>query len=456
MYSGKAHHRKVMRALKEESMEQDVFIKKKYKQLIEDNVKAGLYPMEYILEHKLYLPEPPAIVDAELKAAGQIKTISKDTELFDVRDTKAHLKRNVEKMEKLRKNVGNFMLDDDVLLYNSLKAGERIRMVDETPLFESVTKPKYNQFEIGAKGDETRLGPFVAKINSRADELVRLQPPMRSAYRLEPEVDIELNRRKEEKKELMAKSEENTKQRLYAAEMAALTQKAEDLLIKPTYMPKTVIGVPQNPFKTEDGDNGGKKKTEVADEELEELLQAAEVKMAAIKSNPKDFVRKPRSKLVMEGEGEDAKFQWYTERINSRFAAEGKRLTKFQRNLKSVQRTVDDGVVDYSNKATFLSLGNGLTYEREDKINPEAYDRVTRELEASMSRDRLWTDVCDTSKSTLKAAFMDQKLWAEGKEKRDKAAAYEAGIIPGRPKLQQEATAADKVVDDFLKGRLRV
>ena len=73
---------------------------------------------------------------------------------------------------------------------------------------------------------------------------------------MEPEVDIELNRRKEEKKELIAKSEENTKQRLYAAEMAALTQKAEDLLIKPTYMPKTVIGIPQNPFKTEDGDNG--------------------------------------------------------------------------------------------------------------------------------------------------------------------------------------------------------
>merc|ERR1719370_1341705 len=106
-------------------------------------------------------------------------------------------------------------------------------------------KPKYNQFEIGAKGDETRLGPFVAKINSRADELVRLQPPMRSAYRLEPEVDIELNRRKEEKKELIAKSEENTKQRLYAAEMAALTQKAEDLLIKPTYMPKTTIMISQ-------------------------------------------------------------------------------------------------------------------------------------------------------------------------------------------------------------------
>ena len=59
-------------------------------------------------------------------------------------------------------------------------------------------------------------------------------------------------------------------------------------------------------------------------------------------------------------------------------------------------------------------------------------------------------------RSTLKAAFMDQKLWAEGKEKRDKAALYESGIIPGRPKLQQEATAADKVVDDFLKGRIRV
>ena len=50
------------------------------------------------------------------------------------------------------------------------------------------------------------------------------------------------------------------------------------------------------------------------------------------------------------------------------------------------------------NKSTFLSLGNGLTYEKEDKIHPEAFDRVTKELEASMSRDRLWTDVCDTTK----------------------------------------------------------
>ena len=51
---------------------------------------------------------------------------------------------------------------------------------------------------------------------------------------------------------------------------------------------------------------------------------------------------------------------------------------------------------------------------------------------------------------------MDQKIWAEEKEKRDKARLYEAGIIPGKPQLQEEATAADKVVDDYLKGRLRV
>merc|ERR1711931_310994 len=104
---------------------------------------------------------------------------------------------------------------------------------------------------------------------------------MRSAYRLEPEVDIELNRRREEKKELMAKSEENTKQRLYAAEMAALTQKAEDLLIKPTYMPKTVTGVPQNPFKSDDDKavKAASKPKKVRDEEIEDLLEAAEAKM---------------------------------------------------------------------------------------------------------------------------------------------------------------------------------
>jgi len=454
MASGSAHHRKVMRALKEESMDQDVFLKKKYKHLIEDNVKDGLYSMEYILDHKLYLPEPPAIVDAELRAAGQIKTISKDTELFDVRDTRAHLKKNVERMDKLRTNVGNFLLDDDVLLYNSLKSGERIRLVDETPLFKPLTEAKYSQFNVGARPDESQLGPFVAKINARADELIKLQPPMRSSYRLEPEVDKELNARKEEKKQLMAQSEENTLRHIYRAEMMALTQKAEDLLIKPTYMPKTVIGVPQNPFKSVEDPASKPKK--VRDEEIEDLLTAAEVKIGSIKSNPKDFVRKPRSKLVVNGEGEDAKMMWYTERINNRFASEGKRLTKFQRNLKGVRRTIDDGVVDYSNKSTFLSLGNGLTYEKEDKIHPESFDRVTKELVASMDRDRLWTDVCDIKKRTLKSAFSDQKIWAEEKEKRDKARMYESGIIPGMPKLQDEATAADKVVDDFLKGRLRV
>jgi len=263
-----------------------------------------------------------------------------------------------------------------------------------------------------------------------------------------------LNARKEERKQLMALSEENTLRHIYSAEMAALSQKAEDLLLKPTYMPKTVTGVPQNPFKA-DEDKASKTK-KVRDEEIEDLLTAAEAKMAYIKSNPKDFVRKPRSMLVVNGEGEDAKVLWYTERMNNRFAAEGKRLTKFQRNLKSVQRTVDDGVVDYSNKSTFLSLGNGLTYEKEDKIHPESFDRVTKELVASMDRDRLWTDVCDTSKGTLKSAFMDQKIWAEEKEKRDKARMYESGIIPGKPKLQEKATKADKVVDDFLKGRLRV
>jgi len=456
MFSGKAHHKKVMRALEEESMDQDVLMKKKYKQLIEDNVKSGLYSMEYILEHKLYLPEPPAIVDASLKAAGQIKTIGKDTEVFDVRDQRTHLSRNAERMEKLRKDVGNFLLDDDVLLFNSLKAGERIRMVDETPLFEPLTKPKYSQFDKGGKGDEAQLGPFVANINKRADEIIKLQPPMRSSYRLEPELDAELNARKEEKKQLIAKSEEATQQHLHLAEMMALSQKAEDLLIKPTYMPpKPNLGVPRNPFSSTDRSADQKRKV-VRDEEIEDLLNAAEVKMATIKSNPRDIVRKPRAKMVTEGEGEDAKIFWYTERINNRFSAEGKKLTKFQRNLKSVQRSVDDDVVDYANKSTFLSLGNGLTYEKEDKIHPESFDRVTKELVAKMSRDRLWTDVCDTSKGTLKSAFMDQKIWAEEKEKRDKAAFYEAGVIPGKPKLQEKATAADKIVDDFLKGRLRV
>jgi len=463
MFTGKAHHRKVMRALKEESMDQDVFLKKKYKQLIEDNVKSGLYSMEYILEHKLYLPEPPAIVDAELRAAGQIKTIDKETEVFDVKDQSAHLKRNAERMDKLRNNVGNFLLDDDVLLFNSLKAGQRIRMVDETPLYSALTEPKYQRFEIGGRGDESTLGPFVAKINKRADEIIKLQPPMRSSFRLEPELDKELNARKEEKKQLIAKSEEATQQHLHFAEMQALSQKAEDLLIKPTYMPpKPNPGVPQNPFAKADkngGDPNPATKTKgkvVRDEEIEELLLAAEDKMASIRSNPKDFVRRPRAMLVQDGEGEDAKMMWYTERINNRFSLEGKRLTRFQRNLKGVQRNVEDDVLDYSNKSTFLSLGNGLTYEKEDKIHPESFDRVTKELVAKMSRDRLWTDVCDTKRSTLKSAFMDQKIWAEEKEKRDKAVLYEAGVIPGKPKLQQEATAADKIVDDYLKGRLRV
>lgn len=456
MFSGKAHHRKVMRALKEESTDQDVFFKKKYKHLIEDNVKSGLYSMEFILEHKLYLPEPPAIVDADLRGAGHIKTIGKDTEVFDMRDQRAHLERNAEKMEKLRKNVGNFMLDDDVLLFNSLKSGEKIRMVDETPLFNPITKPKYSQFQVGTKGDETTLGPFVANINKRADEIIKLQPPKRSSYRLEPELDRELNARKEEKKQLIAKSEAATQQHIHFAELQALTLKAEDLLIKPTYMPaKPHLGVPRNPFPKEDR-NANRKGKAVRDEEIEELLRASEDKMASIRSDPKDFVRKPRTKMVAEGEGEDTKIMWYTERINNRFAGEGKRLTKFQRNLKSVQRSVDDDVMDYTNKSTFLSLGNGLTYEKEDKIHPESFDRVTKELEAKMSRDRLWTDVCDISKGTLKSAFMDQKIWAEDKEKRDKAAFYEAGVIPGKPKLQQHATAADKIVDDFLKGRLRV
>jgi len=463
---GTAHHRKIMRALKEEEMDQDVLLKKKYKHLIEDNVKDGLYSMDYILEHKLYLPEPPALADAELRAAGQIKTIGQDTELFNVKDTKAHLKRNVQRMDKLRKDVGNFMLDDDVLLYNSLKSGERIRLVDETPLFKPLSKPKYSQFDNGKPVDEQQLGPFVAKINARADEIMKLQPPMRNSYRMEPELDKELNARKEEKRQIIAQAEENTLRHIYAAEMAALTEKASDLLIKPTYMPKVVTGVPQNPFKDDDQAEpelpftrrppSDKNKKVVRDEEIEDLLCAAEAKMAYIKSNPKDFVRKPRSMLVVSGEGEDARCQWYTERINNRFAAEGKQLTRFQRNLKGVNRNVHDGILDYTNKATFLSLANGLTYEKEDKIHPEAFDRVTKELVASMSRDRLWTDVCDTSKVTLKSAFMDQKIWAEEKEKRDKARLYEAGIIPGKPKLQEEATAADKVVDDYLKGRLRV
>jgi len=456
MFTGKAQHRKVMRALKEESTDQDVLLKKKYKQIIEDNVKSGLYSMEYILEHKLYLPEPPAIMDSSLKAPGQIQTLGKDTEGYDVRDQRAHLTRNAEKMEKLRENAGNFLLDDDVLLFNSLKSGEKIRMVDETPLFNPITKPKYSQFQIGCKGDEKQLGPFVANINKRADEIIKLQPPMRSSYRLEPELDKELNARKEEKRQLIAKSEEATQQHLHFAELQALSQKAEDLLIKPTYMPpKPNLGVPQNPFAKRDS-NENKKCKVVRDEEIEELLLASEEKMALIRSNPKDFVRKPRTKMVTEGDSEDAKIMWYTERINNRFSAEGKRLTKFQRNLKSVQRSVDDDVVDYANKSTFLSLGNGLTYEKEDKIHPESFDRVTKELVAKMSRDRLWTDVCDTSKGTLKSAFMDQKIWAEEKEKRDKAAFYEAGVIPGKPKLQENASAADKIVDDYLKGRLRL
>merc|ERR1712136_567246 len=173
-----------------------------------------------------------------------------------------------------------------------LKSGERIRLVDETPFFKPLTKVKYSQFDIGSRPDESQLAPFVAKINARADELIKLQPPMRSSYRMESEVDKELNARKEERKQLMALSEENPLRHIYSAEMAALTQKAEDLLIKPTYMPKTVVGVPQNPFKSDDDKavKAASKPKKVRDEEIEDLLEAAEAKMASIKSNPKDFV----------------------------------------------------------------------------------------------------------------------------------------------------------------------
>jgi len=452
-----AHHRKVMRALKEESEDQDVLLKKKYKYLIEDNVKAGLYSMEYILDHKLYLPEPPAIADAELRAAGKIKTIGKETEVFDVRDTKAHIQRRLDKMEKLRKSVGNFMLDDDVLLYNSLKSGEGIRMVDETPLFAPISKPKYSQFSKGGPADEQQLAPFVAKINARADELLKITPPMRSSFRLEPELDKLLDVRKREKAELLARSGEMTQQHLYMAELGALTEKAEDLLHKPTYMPKTVVGVPQNPFYVKDEAAAERKKNAVKDEEIEELLQNAEAKIIAIKSRPKEVsMNQPGRMLVMDGKGEDTQFHWYTQKINRRFASEQKDLTRFQRSLKGIRRNVDDGVCDYDNKTTLLSLGNGLTYKKDQKIHPESFAKVTKELEAADARNRLFGDVCDISKRTLKSAYSDQKMWMEDKEKRDKAAMYEAGIIPGRPKLQEEATAADKVVTDYLKGRLHV
>ena len=79
-------------------------------------------------------------------------------------------------------------------------------------------------------------------------------------FRLEPELDKELNARKEEKRQLIAKSEEATQQHLHFAELQALSQKAEDLLIKPTYMPpKPNLGVPQNPFAKRD--SNGERKT---------------------------------------------------------------------------------------------------------------------------------------------------------------------------------------------------
>jgi len=448
----KARHRKVMRALKEEAFDQNIVLKKKYKHLIEDNVQSGLYSMQYILDHKLYLPEPPALMDAELRAAGKIKTIGNETEVFDVRDMRAHLSRNVEKMQKLKDAAGDHLQDDDVLLYNSLKAGEKIRMVDETPLYDPASKPKFTRFDKGARPEEHHLGPFVAKIHARADELLQLQPPMRSTYRLEPEIDEELNARKEEKKQLMKKSEEITQRHLYTAEIAAITLKAEDILGRPHYMPREIRKVPPNPFSQAMASKApkGTKERIIYDEEIEDLLNKAEEKIS-YRFNAKDIHKKPKTILVMGGNEENTEFNWYTERLNNKFSAEEKKLTRIQRKVRASHRNVQDSVGDFKDKTSILSLANGLAYQKDDKVHPDGMGNVAKQLEAVDARERVVQEA-DWSRKTLKSAFMDQPMWKEDKAKRDKAAFYEAGLIPGQPKLQEKATAADKVVDDFLKG----
>ena len=139
--------------------------------------------------------------------------------------------------------------------------------------------------------------------------------------------------------------------------------------------------------------------------------------------------------------------------------------------MGQVRRQVkaDTGIKERTKKNEVEKKGN--RGEKTEEDIQKTGDRYKRKGDRRLNVERRKTLLANMRKRTKQTAEVvngkgsraSQELWSiqlriSGQRRKDgdMAALYESGIIPGRPKLQQEATAADKVVDDFLKGRIRV
>jgi len=303
---GSARHRKMMRQIADERDDLKRAAKSQFRGIIEQNVNAGLYSMDYIMDNQLYLPEPPALQKAdvrEMELLKERKQFRQQTHAEDLPPSPRALPKlgawakygNVTEAQErtMRREQLKADLEDLINCHDDPQSDDEdfLRQVDYAPTAMSRTRDFVNNIhemipQYPAPEDAEAEEPMLPKPLPLREQPV--PPPsarqVTSIYRRSDYQDKEkdafnerINNRANEilgwtgglTRQGGAGANEETRsgagvskaaaaegQRAFAKEMEKLMTRAETLMATDEYEPPKMRSIPPNPVKMDRFDGG--------------------------------------------------------------------------------------------------------------------------------------------------------------------------------------------------------
>jgi len=499
---GSARHRKMMRQINDEKDDIKRTAKTQYRGIIENNVNEGLYSMDYIMDNQLYLPEPPALQQADLREAELLKERKQLRQQTHAEDLERTMRR-----EQLKAD-----LEDLISCHDDPQSDDEdfLRQVDYNPRSMSRTQDFVNDVhrmipQYPIPEDEEADEPMLPRPAPLRDQPI--PPPstrqVTSAYRRSDYADKEkesfndrINNRANEilgwtggltrssgggggeetrANGSLTKAAAAEGQRQFAKEMEKLLTRAETLMATEEYVPPKMKFIPPNPIKVDYQNDGGSSGSEyggrgrgggggggwstrsfsppeampprrkVVDEDIDNLFDRTAAKIN-YKFDPENTkVPKERRTVVLSGNtSADMDFNWYKEKPVSKFTEEEEGLTPIQRQIRATRMAVDKSIEYYKDKTSTISFADGISCDHEEKTHPEAF---------GMAAEKAMRDVEAEFKLSVKPRPDPPETASSWRRKRNEDA------IGGVPKEVEEVlptprTEADNLVDEFLDGKL--
>jgi len=506
---GTARHRKMMRQINDEKDDIKRAAKTQFRGIIENNVNEGLYSMDYIMDNQLYLPEPPALQQADLREAELLKERKQLRQQTHAEDLERTMRR-----EQLKAD-----LEDLISCHDDPQSDDEdfLRQVDYNPRSMSRTQDFVN--------DVHRMIPqYPIPEDEEADEPMLPRPaPLReqpippgstrqvtSVYRRSDYADKEkeafndrINNRANEilgwtggltrsggggggggggearanGSSLNAKAAAEG-QRQFAKEMEKLLTRAETLMATEEYVPPKMKFIPPNPIKVDNLNDGGSSygseyggrgrggeggggggwstrsfsppesmppRRKVVDEEIDNLFDRTAAKIN-YKFDPENTkVPKERRTVVLSGNT--------SADMDFNWYKE-KPISKFteeEEGLTPIQRQI---------RATRMAVDNAVDYYKDKTSTISFADGISCDHEEKthpeafgLAAEKAMREVETEFKLSVKPRPDPPETASSWRRKRNEDA------VGGIPKEVEEVlptpkTEADNLVDEFLDGKL--